>query len=170
MKDVTNITKQLSTRVDPSVIKLRGFEHFSFLRLCGLRQFWYAIFLQYTYPTTCGSQLLGQFLGSSFKLVPRLLRKPCGWGWSSFIGLRKPITVSLSGLTARHRSCACLALALWKYRTTFNFAMKKTAIQMYQYRLILSLDKETSTFSYQAAFPRKPWIKILQMNTRKAKN
>ena len=41
---------------------------------------------------------------------------------------------------------------------------------MYQYRLILSLDKETSTLSYQAALPRKPWIKILQMNTRKAKN
>lgn len=83
-----------------------------------------------------------------------------GWGWFSFIGLRKPITASLSGLTARHRSCACLTLPLWKYRTTFNFAMKKkTAIQMYQYRLILSLDKETSTLLYQAALPRKPWKK-----------
>ena len=39
---------------------------------------------------------------------------------------------------------------------------------MYQYRLILSLGKETSTLSYQAALPQKPWIKILQMNTRKA--
>ena len=29
-------------------------------------------------------------------------------------------------VTVRHRSCACLTLALWKYRTTFNFATKKT--------------------------------------------
>ena len=38
-KDVTNITKQLSTRLDPSVIRRRGFEHLSFLRLRGPRQF-----------------------------------------------------------------------------------------------------------------------------------
>ena len=39
MKDVTKITKQLSTRLDPSVIKRRGFEHFSFLPLRGPKQF-----------------------------------------------------------------------------------------------------------------------------------
>lgn len=39
MKDITNITKQLSTRLDPSVIKRRRFEQLSFLRLCGPRQF-----------------------------------------------------------------------------------------------------------------------------------
>ena len=41
---------------------------------------------------------------------------------------------------------------------------------MYQHKLILSLGKETSTLSNPAALPRKPWIKILQMNTRKAKS
>lgn len=41
---------------------------------------------------------------------------------------------------------------------------------MYQYRLILSLDKEQARSHTKLLLPRKPWIKILQMNTRKAKN